>query len=136
MSAAITYVAFLEAVRALDISGVRTLNEPPASLAKAKLPVMFPVMPTGDRADYLSSCIASAKTRGISIVVVLGPVSLATMADNYDDIAALMDATEAALDSWTLTNYIDYTITASGNVQVGEHVYWGLEVDITARDYK
>ena len=135
-----TNAAFLTAVQALEVTGVRLiLNEPPEALNSADLPASFPLMPQGGLGEKVVSCFAKNKARAIRFVIAMEAVGEGTVAQNYATLAAQMDYLETALDgleisqSGTLAPFIEYDIEAA-IINVGGNDFWGVVADLRVRD--
>lgn len=132
-----TNAEFIAAIQGLTVSGVtRHYDEPPASLDLTAGAVAFPTMPNGERGEMVTSCADMSKTRSMGYVIVLIPTGQGTQAQNYARLAALMDALEDALDALTPTmfNFIEYSISTTGNYPVGSSDHWAIIANITERD--
>lgn len=134
MPATPTNAAFIAAVQDLRIDGVhRHYAEPPASIDITDGPCSFPLMPSANQGDLVTSCVNMSKTRSVSFVIVVDATGQGTQSQNYDRLAGLMDNLETALDAMTVANYVDYDISTSGNFAIGDSEYWAIVTTITAR---
>ena len=136
MPALTNYANFLSAIQSMTVTGVdRHYDEPPASVDISAGECAFPTMPTGDRGDLVFSCIDSGKSRSIGYVIIVDGTEQGTQAQNYAKLATLMDNLETALDALTpgTFNFLDYTITTTGNYPVGNSEYWAIVAEITVR---
>jgi len=132
-----TNATFIAAIQAMTVTGVtRHYDEPPASIDIASGPCAFPLMPSADRGEMITSCVNMSKTRTIGYVIVIDATGQGTQAQNYGKLAALMDNLETALDALTPTtfNFVEYEITTSGNYPVGGSDYWAIIASIVERD--
>ncbi len=135
-----TNAAFLTAIQAMTVTGVsRHYEEPPRKLSTADLPAAFPLMPSGALGEKSLSCYDTNKTRSIGYVVAIEPVGQGTQAENYGQLAAVMDNMETAFDALeksqggTLANFIEYEIAAEIFAVAGID-YWSIVATISARD--
>jgi len=129
-----TNAAFLAAIQAMTVTGVdRYYDEPPASMDISDGEAAFPVMMASGLPSYVSTCASLGKTRSIGFVIVVEATGQGTQAQNYAKLAGLMDALETALDALTIANYIEYTITTTGNYNIGDSAYLAVVAEISAR---
>lgn len=129
-----TFVEFVQAIQSLTVAGVaRHYEEPPESLSTADLPASFPMMPRGGRERAVTTCTANDKTRSIDFIVVIEAIGQGTQASRYDQIAALADATEAAIDAADLGIFPTYTIN-TGIVDVAGGSYLAITAAIETAD--
>lgn len=129
--------SFLSAIQAMNVTGVtRHYDEPPASVDIATGAAAFPTMPSGDRGEMITSCVAMSKSRNIGYVIIVEASGQGTQAQNYAKLAALMDALETSLDALTpgTFNFLEYTIGTNGNYLIGDSAYWAIVADITVRE--
>lgn len=136
MPALTNYANFLAAFQAMTVTGVdRHYDEPPASVDISAGECAFPLMPSGDRGEHVFSCVHSAKSRSIGYVIIVEAAGQGTQAQNYAKLAALMDNLETALDALTpgTFNFLDYTISTTGNYLVGDSAYWAIIAEIIVR---
>jgi hypothetical protein len=132
-----TNATFIAAIQAMTVTGVtRHYDEVPASVDIATGPCAFPTLPSAERGEMITSCVDMSKTRMIGYVIIVEASGQGTQAQNYGKFAALMDALETALDALTPTtfNFIEYSITTSGNYLIGDSAYWAIIANITERD--
>lgn len=136
-----TNAAWIAAIQAMTVTGVtHHYNEPPPSINTADMPCAFPLLPSGERGELITSCIGNNKPRNIKYVIIVGPVAQDTNANNYATLGGHMDNLETALDALTIPQggsvgqRIDYTITARGDFPVSEVNHWAIEADVTLRD--
>jgi len=132
-----THATFIAAIQGMTVTGVTVhYDQPPASVDIASGPCAFPTMPSGDRGEMITSCVDMSKMRNIGYVIIVEAGGQGTQAQNYGKLAALMDALETALDALTPTtfNFIEYSITTSGNYSIGGSDYWAIIANITERD--
>ncbi len=131
-----TNAAWLTAIQGLSITGVNELTTPPESIDTTNLPIGFPNLPTGGRPELLMSCHGNNKARSIQYIVIVEATGQDTIANNYGQLAALMDNIETELDGLVpgTVNFIEYEATTSGNFPVGESEYWAIVYDITGTD--
>ncbi len=96
-------------------------------------------MPSGALGEKSLSCYDTNKTRSIGYVVAIEPVGQGTQAENYGQLAAVMDNMETAFDALeksqggTLANFIEYEIAAEIFAVAGID-YWSIVATISARD--
>jgi len=129
-----TNAQVVAAVQGLDIDGVRRhYDEPPASIDTADLPVAFPLLPTAEQGEPITSCMNDSKTRSIGFVIAFQAVGQGAQPENYDQIAALMDNFETAVDALETANFIDYEITSTTTQTVSGNEYWSLVCNLTFR---
>ncbi len=133
-----SYATFLSAVQALTVTGVsRHYDEPPASLDLSGGPCAFPLMPGGAREDLQFSCVDMGKTKTIGYVIAVEAAGQGTQAQNYGQLAALMDNLETALDTLvtggTFT-FITYSITTNTDNTVSGNEYWQIIATIQGRN--
>ena len=135
-----TNAAFVTALQGMTVTGVtRHYDEPPASVTTADLPAAFPAMPTGEKGEYLTSCVALTKVRTMQYIILMEATGQSTQAVKYGALAAQMDNLETALEALekptgTLSNFVEYTITTTGDFLLGEHAYWAIVADVTSRE--
>lgn len=127
--------AFLAAIQAMTVTGVdRHYDFPPASVDLSAGECAFPTMPGADQGELVSTCINMSKSRGVGYVIIIDATGQGTPEQNYAKIASLMDNLETALDGLTVANFIDYTISTTGNYPIGDSDYWAIVADITVRE--
>jgi hypothetical protein len=132
-----TNAAFLASIQAMTVSGVsRHYDEPPASIDIATGPAAFPTMPDSGRGAMVTTCVDMSKVRNIGFVILVDATGQGTQSQNYGKLAALMDALETSLDGLTpgTFNFIEYSITTTGNYSLGGSEYWAIIASITERD--
>jgi hypothetical protein len=131
-----TNATFIAAIQAMIVTGVtRHYNEPPASIDISEV-AAFPLMPSAERGEMITSCVDMSKMRTMGYVIVIDATGQGTQAQNYGKLAALMDNLETALDALTPSsfNFIEYSITTTGNYLLGDSSYWAIMANITERD--
>lgn len=135
-----TNAEFVTALQGMTVTGVqRHYDEPPAQVTTADLPAAFPTMPEGEKGEYITSCVALTKVRRMSYVILMEATGQSTQAVKYGDLAAVMDNLETALQNLerptgTLSNFVDYVITTTGNYPVGDQDYWAIVAEVTSRE--
>jgi hypothetical protein len=132
-----TNAAFLASIQAMTVSGVsRHYDEPPASIDIAAGPAAFPTMMDAGRGEMVTTCVDMSKVRNIGFVILVDATGQGTQSQNYGKLAALMDALETSLDGLTpgTFNFIEYSITTTGNYSLGGSEYWAIIASITERD--
>lgn len=130
-----TNAAFLAAIQAISVTGVaHHYDYPPLSLNTGDLPAAFPLMPSGAMGEWITSCIATNKTRAIAFVVCVEPVGQDLQPMNYAKLAALMDNLETALDALTVSNFIEYEISTTAEFDVAGINYWAIVANISSRE--
>lgn len=130
------YTNFLSAINGISVTGATThYNYPPASIDISDGACTFVTMPNGDRGDLVFSCVNSGKSRSIGYVIIVDATGQGTQSQNYGKLAALMDAFETALDALTpgTFNFLDYTMSTTGNYPIGDSEYWAIVAEITVR---
>ncbi len=137
-----TVAAFVSAMQGVEVTGVkRHYNEPPASIDISDGPAAFPLLPSGEKGEYVTSCIASSKTRTMQYVVIIEAVGQRTQGEKYGQVAALMDNLETALDALqvsdggTLANFVEYTTEATADFPIGDSTFWAIVANVSIRDY-
>lgn len=129
-----TYADFYNALQAMIVVGVaRHYDNPPASIDTADFPCAFPMLPTGDRTNFLYSCDALNKLRRCEYVVAVEAAGQGDMSQNTEAVIPLMDNLETALDALSVMVFIEYVITA-GTITVAGHEYWAITANITGRN--
>lgn len=129
-----TNAEFIAAIQAMTVTGVdRHYDEPPASIDISDGECAFPLMPSTEQGDYVSTCINMSKARSVGYVIVVDGTGQGTQAQNYGKLAALMDNLETALDGLN-QNFIQYSITTTGDYLIGDSAYWAIVADITVTE--
>ena len=125
---------FLSLIQAMTISGVeRHYDYPPESIDIADGECAFPLLPSAEQGELVSTCIDQSKARAIDYVIIVDAAGQGTNAQNYAKLAALMDALEDALDALAV-NFVQYSITTTGNYTIGGADYWAIVASITASE--
>ena len=123
----ITYAGFATTLAGLTVTGVSTkLTEPPAIDTSGNYPMMFPRVPSVERAAVALNGSAGLKTVTCELVIVIERDSLSTPYTKYAATVAMIDALDTALatemvasneiDGWTITpeiNEYGWTIIAT-----------------------
>lgn len=131
-----TNAAWVAAWQALSVTGVTTRKTPPTSLGTSDLPALWPELPAVARNTLLVTCLAENKQRRMILHLAIEPLGQNTQAGNYTNAIALLDHLETALDAWTLTNFLDYDIALSADIQIGAVFYWGYRVEVTGMNVR
>lgn len=138
-----TNAAFVTAMQGLSVTGVAAAsqyNQPPNAVNTADLPVSFPMMPSGERGELITSCANDAKVRRMGFVILMEATGQSTQPVKYAALAAQMDNLETALDGLTipgggtLGNFIEYTIETTGDFLLGDSAFWAIVAEVTVSD--
>lgn len=125
-----TNEAFIDAVAGLSVKGVkRKQTAPPNAVNTADLPMSYPLLPQGERAEAITSCVAGSKRRRMGFQILLEPVAQNTNAVNYGLLGEMMDNLETKIDALTVCNFIEYTVQAE-IVPFGTAEFWAITADI------
>jgi hypothetical protein len=137
-----TYAAFVSAMQGMTVTGVkRHYNEPPASIDISDGPAAFPLLPSGEKGEYITSCIASAKSKTMQYVIIIEAVGQRTQGEKYGQVAALLDSLETALDALqvsdggTLAAFVEYTLESTADFPIGDSTFWAIVANVSIRDY-
>lgn len=131
-----TNVQWLDAIQAMTPTGIKTVfAQRPDSLTTSQLPAAWPMLPGMERGEPVSTCVDQSKTRSLGYQVAYNAINQDTGGQNLENIAALVDNMETALDALTVMEFIEYSIDTSAEIQVGGAFFYGLEINITGRNY-
>jgi hypothetical protein len=74
------------------------------------------------------------KTRSASVYLAISPIGVDTQPINHDELIDWVDTLETALDGYTVTDFIEYSIQTENTVQVNSINYWCLVANVTGRN--
>jgi hypothetical protein len=137
MAAITSYAAFAAALAVLPITGVRRkFTSPPASVAAADLPAIWPGLPYVVEPQMTFTTSGGWPAMKCDLIVALEPVGLNTQSANYADTIAMMDTLSGVLRS--SSNHIGrgpmtWTITANVQINVAGNLYWAVIATIEIR---
>ncbi len=131
-----TYASFVADLLALDVAGVaRVYTHPPASLATADLPALFPMPLSGESGPAAFGGSDRARALRGDVCIALAPVMQDTPDANYAAQVALLDALDAALQALDqAANYQVRWTLAARLLTLGNTQYHGLVASVTATE--
>lgn len=128
-----TYVAFVNALEAMTVTGVTRefTSGQPATLNTADLPAQWVDLPRGT--SEVATCAGDmTRTLTADIIVAVEPVGQNTRTVNFDAVVALLDAVHTALDAASLGGMSHPAWTSRlAYVTVNTVDYWAIVTEVT-----
>lgn len=133
-----TLATFTAALGGLSVTGVkRAYTAPPAQLATANLPALYPRIPAS-----LASAVPVLAGNGVDLrrltaelVIVVEPLGQSTAPTNFERTVGLIDALHAALeDACATDDAIDGWSLRLTAEEVGDNAYWMLVATVNGSE--
>lgn len=122
-----SYAQFVDAVQALNVSGVvRKYSKPPNKFNHADMPCSFIWFPGGDHAPLTFGGGRQFRSRTLDLIVVYAHTAV-TADEPFDETVAMMDAVETALDGLVVgQSKPTWSITSQLYSETAERRYWAV----------
>jgi hypothetical protein len=135
MTAITSFATFTAGLAALSVTGVtRKFSNPPASLATADLPAMWPGLPQGNEPAWTFDGGGGWPELTCELIIAVEPVNQGTQAQNYAAMIAQLDYLCTALRAASLGRAkITWSVQANAQVQVADTVYWAIIATVSGR---
>lgn len=128
-----TYAAFIPALMDMTVSGITTYaDEPPMQISTAKLPLMFPRLPTGADSVVTVSGATGLQSATCEIVIVIEPLHQSLQPTNFAAALTMMDSLATTLKAATLSIGIDTWTMRVEQDYIGETPYWMIVATVEA----
>lgn len=132
--AATTYAGFIDAIEALDVSGVtRVFQGPPAALSTADLPALWCQAPQGDEDAVTFQATGGWPTLTVDVYVAIEPAAQNMQADNFAAQVEMLDNLVAALRGLSAGKAPISWKARAATITVAGTSYWGIVATVTGR---
>lgn len=129
---------FVQTLGALSVAGVKkAYTAPPAQLATANLPALYPRIPASlaSTVPVLSGNSTGLRQMTAELVVVVEPLGQNTAPANFERTAALIDALHTTLETLAGTDEtVDGWAMRLTAEEVGDGAYWMLVATVNGSE--
>jgi len=135
MAGITSYSTYTVALAALSVTGVtRKFTHPPASLATADLPAMWPGLPSGNEPAFTFQTSGGWPTLICDLTVAVEPVAQSTQSSNYDLMITIIDNLSTALRAASIgRSLLTWIITGNAQVTVAGTTYWAVIATVSGK---